>query len=192
MTIVINGMKITEATTFQYKSNPKRAGSKAYGRYSVYEAATNLAEYNSLCEDFSKYAKADLRYDTEKGHLTLFGEDDVAMTPSTSEILSIPAAAAIVNAKKLIDENEAIIEAAEAEIKAEEDAAEEDVNEDAPTEAEEAEMDALDAEEQAAEEAEAEAADADADSDSDIFMDDDEEAEAAELEEAERLEDETL
>ena len=192
MTIVINGMKITEATTFQYKSNPKRAGSKAYGRYGIYEVATNLAEYNKLCEDgdFKNYAKADLRYDTEKGHLTLFGEDDVAMTPSTSEILSIPAAAAIVNAKKLIDENEAIIEAAEAEIKAEEDAAEEDVNEDAPTEAEEAEMDALDAEEQAAEEAEAEAADADADADTDIFMDD--EAEAAELEEADRDEDETF
>ena len=76
-TIVINGTKIDDSTSFAYKSNPKRSGSKAHARYEAYQAATNLAEYTTICEDneISKYAKADLRYDTEKGHLSLLDAD---------------------------------------------------------------------------------------------------------------------
>ena len=82
MTIVINGMKIDESTSFNYISNPKRAGSKAHGRYGIYESSTTYAEYVTACEDFAKYAKADLRYDTEKGHLSLLDGDGEAMTPN--------------------------------------------------------------------------------------------------------------
>jgi len=67
MSLVINGIKVEDDTKLVYKSNPKRKGFMAYDRYEVYSFAQTLAEYLDMSE--SKYAKADLRFDNEKGYL---------------------------------------------------------------------------------------------------------------------------
>lgn len=70
MNVVINAVKIDETTTLEYATNPKRPGFKAHARYEQYSAATSIKEYFELCDE-PKYARADLRYDEEHGHLKL-------------------------------------------------------------------------------------------------------------------------
>lgn len=74
MSILINAVKVDETTVFEYKTNPKRAGFKAHARYERYQHATTLAEYNEIMSSDAdkKYAKPDLRYDEEHGHLKLY------------------------------------------------------------------------------------------------------------------------
>lgn len=67
MTLVVNGVKVTDDTKLEYVSNPKRAGFKAHARYEEYSFAQTLAEYLDMSDP--KYAKADLAYDHSKGHL---------------------------------------------------------------------------------------------------------------------------
>lgn len=73
-TITINGVKADSNTRIEYKPNPKRVGKKAWARYEEYETCETIGEYLELADP--KYAKADLRYDLEHGHLTILEDDD--------------------------------------------------------------------------------------------------------------------
>ena len=73
--LTISGYRIDDQTTFEYKSNPKRVNCAAWKRYENYQEATNIEEYLELTKENSKFAKADLRYDVEHGHLKLIDED---------------------------------------------------------------------------------------------------------------------
>ena len=77
MEVLINAVKVDETTVFEYVSNPKRAGFKAHARYERYQAATTLEEYNEIMssDEDKKYAKPDLRYDEDNGHLKLYNTD---------------------------------------------------------------------------------------------------------------------
>lgn len=77
MSYVINTFKVEDDTRIEYAPNPKRNGSKAHARYEIYSQATTVREYLDLMQDdeVRKYAKADLRYDEEKGYLKIFDED---------------------------------------------------------------------------------------------------------------------
>ena len=72
MEVVLKGKKVTSDDALEYKANPKRENSKAHARYAAYETAETLAEYFELSE--KKYARADLRFDWEHGHLAINGE----------------------------------------------------------------------------------------------------------------------
>jgi len=73
MEVVLKGKKVSSDDVLEYKSNPKREGSNAHGRYSAYEEATTLDEYFEMAPE-KKFARADLRFDWEHGHLTVNGE----------------------------------------------------------------------------------------------------------------------
>jgi len=83
MEMLINTYKVNDTTTLEYASNPKRPTGKAWARYETYSQATTLEEYFELAE--KKYARADLRYDTEKGLLTLIDEDGEPMNAPESD-----------------------------------------------------------------------------------------------------------
>jgi hypothetical protein len=69
MELLINDVKVCDSTVIEYRTNPKRIGKKAWARYEEYQDATTIGEYLELTE--SKFAKADLRYDHNKGFLTI-------------------------------------------------------------------------------------------------------------------------
>ena len=71
--LVINAHKVDTETPIRFKTNPKRPGFKAHARYEIYSAAETIGEYLELAE--KKYAKADLRYDEEHGHLQILDAD---------------------------------------------------------------------------------------------------------------------
>ena len=77
MSVVASGVKIDSTDTMEYKSNPKRVNCNAWNRYNDYQAVTSYDEYIAACNDsgHSKFAKADLAFDIEKGHLTIIRED---------------------------------------------------------------------------------------------------------------------
>lgn len=62
----INGINVADACKIDVKPNPKRAGSKAFARYALYESAKTVGEYLR-----NGGIKADLRYDQSKGHLVI-------------------------------------------------------------------------------------------------------------------------
>ena len=74
--IIVSGTKIDSNTQLIFTAKPKRDGKKAHARYQTYECVTNLYEYYFVTD--TKYAKADLRYDIEHGHLTLVYDDGTA------------------------------------------------------------------------------------------------------------------
>lgn len=73
MEILINATKVTDENTLEFVPNPKRQGFKAHARYEEYMSATTVSEYFELAD--KKYARADLRYDEEHGHLKVFNSD---------------------------------------------------------------------------------------------------------------------
>lgn len=78
MTTLINSTKVEDDHTIAFAPNPKRPGFKAHARYEVYSAATTLVEYHELLTEAGiekKYARPDLRYDEEHGHLKIFDAD---------------------------------------------------------------------------------------------------------------------
>lgn len=80
MELLVNDVKVDENTPIEFGPNPKRSSGKAWARYEVYQTATTVGEYFELAE--RKYAKADLRYDHEKGFLMFTDEElDDAETP---------------------------------------------------------------------------------------------------------------
>ena len=74
MEAVVNGVKIDSSTELKFKPNPKRPGFKAHARYEQYQTATTLEEYLDLADP--KYAKADLRYDMEHGHIEVVESEE--------------------------------------------------------------------------------------------------------------------
>ena len=80
MELLVNDVKVDENTRIDFAPNPKRSSGKAWARYEVYCTAATVGEYFDLAN--SKYAKADLRYDHEKGFLIFTNEElDDAETP---------------------------------------------------------------------------------------------------------------
>jgi hypothetical protein len=73
MEMLINAVKVDSDTAIEYASNPKRPSGKAWSRYEVYAEATTVGEYFELAD--KKYARADLRYDEEKGLLAIYDVD---------------------------------------------------------------------------------------------------------------------
>jgi hypothetical protein len=71
----INGTKVNEDTEIEFVSNPKRPTFKSHARYEDYQVATTIGEYFEIAD--KKYAKADLRYDEEHGHLTITHDDEI-------------------------------------------------------------------------------------------------------------------
>ena len=71
--ILVNGIKVDSETELNYSSNPKRVGFKAHARYEEYEDCQTLFQYLYVADP--KYAKADLRYDQEHGHLEIVSDD---------------------------------------------------------------------------------------------------------------------
>lgn len=69
MKMLVNGVIVTGETPVAYTDNPKRVGSAAYDRYEAYQTAQTVGEYFELAE--SKHAKADLRWDHDKGFVEL-------------------------------------------------------------------------------------------------------------------------
>ena len=72
MEVVLKGKKVTSEDVLMYKPNPKREGSMAHGRYGAYEEVETLEAYFECAE--KKFARADLRFDWEHGHLAVNGE----------------------------------------------------------------------------------------------------------------------
>ena len=70
----INGTKVNEDTVIEFVSNPKRPKFKSHARYEEYQAATTVGEYFEVAD--KKYAKADLRYDEEHGHLIITMDEE--------------------------------------------------------------------------------------------------------------------
>jgi len=62
----INGTNVSNNCRIEMAPNPKRAGSKAHARYSAYAESHTVGEYLE-----NGGLKADLRYDADKGFLTL-------------------------------------------------------------------------------------------------------------------------
>lgn len=87
MSILINAVKVDETTRFEYVPNPKRAGFKAHARYERYQKAETLDEYNEIMSSDAdkKYAKPDLRYDEEHGHLKLYNAEGEWLNPPKTE-----------------------------------------------------------------------------------------------------------
>ena len=75
----INGFNYDDIATIEYAANPKRPGFKAHARYEIYSAASTVEEYFEIYSTSDKlekkYARPDLRYDEEHGHLKLFDAD---------------------------------------------------------------------------------------------------------------------
>ena len=72
MKIVVNGVVMTNETVINFIANPKRAGSAACERYEAYQACETVGEYFETAE--KRHAKADLRWDHDKGFLTVVEE----------------------------------------------------------------------------------------------------------------------
>ena len=72
MEITLKAKKVTSDSKLEWKANPKRPNSNAYKRYEEYGSATTLAEFFEMAE--KKFARADLRFDWEHGHLSIDGE----------------------------------------------------------------------------------------------------------------------
>jgi len=67
MKITVNGVAMTDETVICYIANPKRAGSAAAERYEAYQSVQTIGEYFEVAE--KRHAKADLRWDHDKGFL---------------------------------------------------------------------------------------------------------------------------
>lgn len=75
---MINDKNVTSDHTLTYVDNPKKSGFKSYDRYQEYQRATTIDEYFEIldeCEIDKKYGMPDLRYDMEKGFLTVTDSD---------------------------------------------------------------------------------------------------------------------
>lgn len=74
MDIILNGVKANRDTIISFAKNPKKEGSLAHGRYGKYSRCKTVGSYLDKCakdDSMKKYAKADLRWDHEKGYLTI-------------------------------------------------------------------------------------------------------------------------
>jgi len=83
METLVNAVKVGDDDTLKFKPNPKRPGFKAHARYEAYQNATTLEEYLKLNE--GKYARPDLRYDEEHGHLEIYNADGELKNPRPEE-----------------------------------------------------------------------------------------------------------
>lgn len=72
MEVVLKAKKVTSEDVLMYKPNPKREGTNAHARYAAYEEVETLDDYFEAAE--KKFARADMRYDWEHGHLSINGE----------------------------------------------------------------------------------------------------------------------
>ena len=85
--LAVNGVKITEDCTFEYKQNAKRPTGKAGLRYAHYQSATNFLEYQEAFHEKmpteTKYMWADLRYDETMGLLTIKDADGEVISLAT-------------------------------------------------------------------------------------------------------------
>ena len=73
MEIIVKNVKADTDTPIEFKSNPKREGCNAWHRYGVYQSAETIGEYFELAPE-KKFARADLNFDFERGHLKIDGE----------------------------------------------------------------------------------------------------------------------
>ena len=73
MEILVKNKKVTDETPIQFKQNPKRQGCNAWHRYEQYQTAETIGEYFELAPE-KKFARADLNFDFQHGHLTIDGE----------------------------------------------------------------------------------------------------------------------
>lgn len=73
MKILVNGELVTDSTVIEYVDNPKRVGCNAYERYELYQGVTTIGEYFGIAE--AKHAKADLRWDHDKGFMKLVTDE---------------------------------------------------------------------------------------------------------------------
>ena len=82
MSHLINNVKVEDDYTLEYAANPKRNGCKAWTRYETYSQYETVGEYLKKCaldDSMKKYARADLRYDHEHGHLKIYNLDGECM-----------------------------------------------------------------------------------------------------------------
>lgn len=74
MEMILNGEKVNSSTTLTYVANPKKTGSLAYARYEKYSKFNTIEEYITKCAKsaiLKSYARADLRWDHDKGFIEL-------------------------------------------------------------------------------------------------------------------------